>query len=167
MFAQLILLFLIPFLCPSLCIHSEISVTGQQHSRQTCPNTFIIVTYHEAVIKALLKHLLASSRKQMGPFYLLLDLNSSVLDFYCELKTVFGNWISLHFHKEDRSILSIKEASKTSHYFRNTVLSTESRSQVETLSDLSSTVGAFRKSGASPYSVDILSSLCVYTMDSS
>jgi len=112
-----------------LCLNAEISVTGQQHSRQMCPSTFIIVTYYEAVVKTVLRHLLASSRTQMDLFYLLLYLNISVPDSY-----------SLHFHNADRSILSIKEASETSHYFRNTVLSTESRSQVQTLSDLSSTV---------------------------
>jgi hypothetical protein len=89
LFAQLILLFLIPFRCPSLRTDAEILIKGQQHSRQTCPSTSIIVTYHEAVVKAVMRHLLASSRKQMGPFYLLLDLNSSVLDFYCEQNAVF------------------------------------------------------------------------------
>jgi hypothetical protein len=51
--------------------------------------TFIIVPLHEAVVEAVLRHLLASYRKQMALFYLLLELNCSVLDFYYEQNAVF------------------------------------------------------------------------------
>ena len=91
-------------------------------------------------------------------FVIFVDLNVSVPDSYYE-----QNCISLHFHKADRSILSIKEASATSHYFRKTVLSTEFRSQVQKTLQIKqhSWVKAFKKSGASPCSVDILSKMCV------